>query len=123
MGARAAHNAALAVLLKRKWRVVADRPPQPSQPNGQIEVVARTAIMGFRDDVAIRVRPDGDGARIDMRSASRYGHHDFGTNAARIRGLLDDIDAQASASTEERRERPAPKPKPAPARGQPPAKR
>lgn len=119
----AAHNAALAVLLKRKWRVVADRPPQPSQPNGQIEVVARTAIMGFRDDVAIRVRPDGDGARIDMRSASRYGHHDFGTNAARIRGLLDDIDAQASASTEERRERPAPKPKPAPARGQPPAKR
>ena len=48
--------------------------------------------MGFRDDVALRVRPDGDGARIDVRSASRYGRHDFGTNAARIRSLLEDID-------------------------------
>ena len=49
-------------------------------------------IMGFRDDVALRVRADGDGARIDVRSASRYGRHDFGTNAARIRSLLEDID-------------------------------
>jgi len=115
----AAYDAAMAVILKRKWRVVSDRPPQPGRRDGQIEAVARTAIMGFRDDVTLRIRPDGDDARIDVRSASRYGRHDFGTNASRIRGLLEDIDTQASARTAQPRERPAP----APAKGQPPAKR
>jgi uncharacterized protein (DUF1499 family) len=59
--------------------------------------VARTPIMGFRDDVAVRIRPTADGARIDVRSASRYGRHDFGTNAARLRSLLEDIDELISA--------------------------
>ena len=113
----AAYDAAMAVILKRKWRVVSDRPPQPGRRDGQIEAVARTAIMGFRDDVTLRIRPDGDDARIDVRSASRYGRHDFGTNASRIRGLLEDIDTQAAARTVQPRERPAP------AKGQPPAKR
>jgi uncharacterized protein (DUF1499 family) len=115
-----AYDMAMAVMLRRKWRVVVDRPPQGGRREGQIEAVARTPIMGFRDDVALRVRPDGEGARIDVRSASRYGRHDFGTNAARIRGLLDDIDTRVSARTEERRERTPPKP---PARGQPAARR
>ena len=53
--------------------------------DGIIEAVARTPILGFRDDVVVRVRATTDGARIDVRSASRYGRHDFGTNAARVR--------------------------------------
>jgi uncharacterized protein (DUF1499 family) len=113
---KAAYDAAMAMMLKRKWRVVVDRPPGPARRDGQIEAVARTPIMGFRDDVALRVRPEADGARIDVRSASRYGRHDFGTNAARIRSLLEDIDGRLSSATEERRERPAPK---QPAKGQP----
>ena len=67
------------------WSIPAIR--RPRRPEGRIEAVARTPIMGFRDDVVIRVRPAPDGARIDMRSASRYGRHDLGTNAARIRSL------------------------------------
>ena len=51
-----AYDATLAVITKRKWRVVVDRPPQPGRRDGQIEAVARTAIMGFRDDVAVRIR-------------------------------------------------------------------
>jgi uncharacterized protein (DUF1499 family) len=114
---KAAYDAAIAMMLKRKWRVVVDRPPGPARRDGQIEAVARTPIMGFRDDVAVRIRPDADGARIDVRSASRYGRHDFGTNAARIRSLLDDIDARVNARTEEPRERPPPRQPPA--KGQP----
>jgi hypothetical protein len=38
------------------------------------------------------VRPTSDGTRIDVRSASRYGRHDLGTNAARVRNLISDID-------------------------------
>jgi uncharacterized protein (DUF1499 family) len=88
---RQAFDAAMAVIVRRKWRVVVDRPPQP-RADGVIEVVARTPIMGFREDIALRVHADADGSRIDVRSASRYGRHDFGSNAARIKSLLDDID-------------------------------
>jgi hypothetical protein len=48
--------------------------------------------MGFRDDIVVRIRSVGTGARVDVRSASRYGRHDFGTNAARVRSLIEDID-------------------------------
>jgi hypothetical protein len=48
--------------------------------------------MGLREDVVIRVRADGQGSRIDIRSSSRYGSFDFGSNAARVRTLVDDID-------------------------------
>jgi uncharacterized protein (DUF1499 family) len=97
---QAAYDATIAVVLRRKWRVVVDRPPTAGRRDGLIEAVARTPIMGFRDDIAIRVRPNGEGARIDARSASRYGRHDFGTNAARIRSLLEDVDDRITASTE-----------------------
>jgi uncharacterized protein (DUF1499 family) len=112
-----AYDAAMAAMLRRKWRVVVDRPPQPGRRDGQIEAVARTTIMGFREDVVLRVRAVEDGARIDVRSASRYGRTDFGSNAARIRSLLDDIDARVTASVEEQRERPTPR---APAKTTPP---
>jgi uncharacterized protein (DUF1499 family) len=87
-----AYDAALAVVNKRKWRVVDARPPQVGRREGHIEAVARTPIMGFRDDVVIRVRAETDGSRIDARSSSRYGTFDFGTNAARIRTLIDEIE-------------------------------
>lgn len=120
-----AFDVALSIVNKRKWRVVDERPPQAGRRDGRIEAVARTPIMGFRDDVVVRVRPDTDGARIDVRSASRYGRHDLGTNAARIRSLLEDIDAAVDALTPEK---PQKKAQPAaraqaPARGAPTTKR
>ncbi|MPZ37805.1 MAG: DUF1499 domain-containing protein [Rhizobiales bacterium] len=91
---RSAYNAALAVINRRRWRVVEARAPDQGRPEGRIEAVARTPIMGFRDDVIVRVRPFEDGARVDVRSSSRYGQFDFGTNAARIRALLEDLEAE-----------------------------
>jgi uncharacterized protein (DUF1499 family) len=114
-----AYDAAMAVIAKRRWQVINARPPQTRQQgqpgrDGYIEAVARTLIMGFRDDVAVRIRADGDGARVDVRSSSRYGRHDFGTNAARVRALLSDIDDLAGEDKPEPPERPAPKTKPQP---------
>jgi hypothetical protein len=100
--AQAAYDAALAVVNKRRWRVVDARPPQAGRREGRIEAVARTPIMGFRDDVVIRVRAEADGARIDARSSSRYGSFDFGTNAARVRGLMNDIEDAIRAQRPER---------------------
>jgi uncharacterized protein (DUF1499 family) len=88
---QASYDATLAVVTKRKWNIVARRPPERGR-EGRIEAVARTAIMGLREDVVIRVRADGQGSRIDIRSSSRYGSFDFGSNAARVRTLIDDVD-------------------------------
>jgi uncharacterized protein (DUF1499 family) len=105
---KAAFDAALAIANKRRWRVVDTRDPTPTR-EGRIEAVARTPVMGFRDDIVIRVRPAPDGARVDVRSASRYGRHDLGTNAARIRSLLDDIDEIAVPPAEKPEKKPPPK--------------
>jgi len=89
--AQSAYDAALSVVTKRRWNVVARRPPERGR-EGRIEAVVRTPIMGFREDVVVRVRADGPGSRVDVRSSSRYGSFDFGTNATRVRNLIDDID-------------------------------
>jgi uncharacterized protein (DUF1499 family) len=113
-----AYDAAIHFMLRRKWRVVVDRPPQAGRRDGQIEAVARTAFMGLRDDIVLRVRPNGDGTRIDVRSASRYGRHDLGTNAARIKSLLDDIEERLSSQ----RNAPVREPRPRPPADQAPAR-
>jgi len=95
------------VITKRKWRVVDARPPQAGRRDGLIEAVARTPIMGFRDDVVVRVRPAREGARVDIRSASRYGRSDLGANASRIRALIEDIDDAAGAE-EKKPKKPVP---------------
>lgn len=114
-----AYTAALGVLTKRRWRIVDERAPQAGRREGRIEAVVRTPIMGFRDDVVLRVRALPDGARIDIRSASRYGHHDLGTNAARVRSLAEDIDDAVDALTPEKPERKPPAKPSQPARGTP----
>ena len=79
------------LVVKRKWLIVDERPPQPPQRIGRIEAVARTPVMGFREDVSIRIVPSGDGSRVDLRSSSRYFEHDFGSNAARLTKLINDL--------------------------------
>jgi uncharacterized protein (DUF1499 family) len=94
-----AYEIALQLITKRKWRIVDARAPQPPKLEGKIEAVARTLIMGFREDVAIRVLPDGNGAsRVDIRSSSRYFESDLGSNAARVIKLIDDINAAAEVT-------------------------
>ena len=58
---------------------------------GLIEIADRSLIIGFYDDVVLRVAGDAEQARIDVRSASRYGAHDLGRNAERIRMILKEI--------------------------------
>ena len=53
---------------------------------GFMEATDTTYWFGFKDDVAVRLRPVGDDAtRVDVRSISRFGGGDMGANAARIR--------------------------------------
>ena len=86
-----AYDVTRALVTKRKWLVIDERAPQLPRRIGRIEAVARTPIMGFREDVSIRVTPDGEDSRVDIRSSSRYFESDLGSNAARVSRLIDDI--------------------------------
>ncbi|HSI42556.1 MAG TPA: DUF1499 domain-containing protein [Xanthobacteraceae bacterium] len=85
------YNSLLALVTRRKWRVVDAAPPRGGAREGRIEAVARSPFLGWRDDIVIRVRQTPDGARVDVRSVSRYGARDFGSNAKRIDGLLAEL--------------------------------
>lgn len=59
---------------------------------GRIEATATTPWFGFKDDVVIRIVPAPPaGSRVDMRSLSRVGGSDVGTNAVRIRHFLREL--------------------------------
>jgi len=74
---------ALAAAEAMGWEIVRKDPAA-----GRIEAVATSAWFGFKDDVAVRVAPATRGSRIDVRSKSRVGRSDIGTNARRIRAYL-----------------------------------
>lgn len=83
----------------RVAEVVAPEPVEPATPAvGYIEATDRTIIMGFYDDVALRVTGDDREARIDMRSASRFGASDMGRNAERLRELQHEIRLRVEAT-------------------------
>ncbi len=92
-----AYAITLRLVNKRKWLVIDERPPQPPRGVGRIEAVARTPIMGLREDVSIRVSPDGEDSRVDIRSSSRYFESDLGSNAARVTKFIDDLNTAADA--------------------------
>ncbi len=52
-------------------------------PHGVIEGVS-TNFWNMKEDLMVRVRPDGAGSRIDLRSISRQGQVDHGHNCRRI---------------------------------------
>jgi hypothetical protein len=112
VSAQRAYDVTLALINKRKWRVVDERPPQPRR-DGRIEAIAQTMIMGFREDVTIRIKADGEGSRVDIRSSSRYFESDLGSNAARVTKLIEDINSAADQA------KPAVKKPQAPAKAQP----
>lgn len=83
-------NRAVKTAYRMGWDVVAIVPDQ-----GRIEATDTTFWFGFTDDIAIRVKPSGQGVRLDIRSKSRedlsgtpFGPTDMGRNAARIRSFL-----------------------------------
>ena len=55
---------------------------------GVLEATDTTFWFAFKDDVAFRVRPEGQGSRIDVRSVSRVGRSDLGKNCSRVTGLV-----------------------------------
>jgi uncharacterized protein (DUF1499 family) len=85
---------ALATAQAQGWEIVAAVPSE-----GRIEATATTRWFGFKDDIVVRIRPEGSGGRLDMRSTSRVGVGDLGTNAARIETFLEQLRQDVADAT------------------------
>jgi uncharacterized protein (DUF1499 family) len=86
-------EAAVATVQEQGWEIVAAVPAE-----GRIEATDTTFWWGFKDDVVIRIRPEGSGSRLDIRSKSRVGIGDFGVNAARVEAFLEDFEPRVAGS-------------------------
>lgn len=78
-----AFERALSCAREMGWRIVASEPAA-----GRIEATDTTFWFGFSDDIVIRLAPAGERTLLDIRSVSRVGKSDVGTNAERIRSYL-----------------------------------
>lgn len=77
-------EACLKTAREMKWDIVfAD------EPHGRLEATDTTYWFGFKDDVVIRLAEEKGQTRVDVRSVSRVGKGDVGTNAKRIRKFLE----------------------------------
>lgn len=79
------YDHALSAAKDMGWRIVA---VAPDSRGGSIQACDSTMLFGLKDDIVIRVRPAGIGARLDIRSRSRENISDLGRNAARIRSYI-----------------------------------
>lgn len=81
-----AFERALAAARSMGWQIV-----DANREEGRIEATDTTFWFGFKDDVVIRIAPADQGSRIDVRSVSRVGKSDVGTNARRIESYLEKL--------------------------------
>ena len=79
-----AFTGVLAAAQDSGWEIVS-----ADQSSGRIEATDTTLWFGFTDDIVVRLTPWGAGTRVDVRSVSRVGRSDVGTNARRIEQFLD----------------------------------
>jgi uncharacterized protein (DUF1499 family) len=93
-----AYQMVLRAITARGWKIVEQTPPGGRIGVGHIDAVDRTLIMGFPADVTIRLRPLAGQTRVDVRSVSRVGRHDYGSNAQRIAKFAAEIQNQLDAA-------------------------
>lgn len=60
---------------------------------GVLEATHVSFWFEFKDDVMVRVRPQGEGSRVDIRSVSRIGGSDLGANCARVTRIVAGLQA------------------------------
>jgi hypothetical protein len=73
------------------WEPRARRAPSHPLDRGELNAIA-TTLLGWRDEVAIRVQGTATGSTVDMRSAAAHGWLDLGENGRRIEQVLVALD-------------------------------
>lgn len=76
---------------EKGWELRARREPQSALAEGQINAIA-TTLLGWRDEVAIRVSGTPEGSAVAMRATALHGLHDLGENGRHIEDFLAALD-------------------------------
>lgn len=80
---------------ERGWEPRARREPQTPLAEGQVNAVAMT-LLGWREEVAIRISGVPQGSVVAMRSAALHPGHDLGENGRRIEEFLVALDERVT---------------------------
>lgn len=78
------------------WDIRLRREPADATETGRLNARIVT-LVGWREEVVIRVMPTATGSAVDMRSASINAVHDFGSNGVRISDFLIALDSEVTA--------------------------
>ena len=71
------------------------RAPSDGKGDARLEAIATSPWFGLRDDIVVRIRPDGTGgSKVDIRAKSRVGHADPGVNARHVREFTEKLNAE-----------------------------
>jgi uncharacterized protein (DUF1499 family) len=79
-------DAALATAQAMGWEI-----RETNREQGVIEAVATTRLFKFKDDVTVTITREGQVTVVNVRSKSRVGKSDLGTNARRIRAFQTEL--------------------------------
>jgi uncharacterized protein (DUF1499 family) len=79
---------ALRAAREAEWEIVS-----ANADEWRIEATDTTTFFGFKDDIVVRLTSLGARTVVDVRSVSRVGRGDLGTNARRIREYLERLSA------------------------------
>lgn len=90
------YDAALAVVRAMNLEIREEK-RDPSGTGGVIEAVATTRLFKFKDDVTVTITREGAATVVNLRSKSRVGKGDLGTNARRIRAFQAELAKRLSA--------------------------
>ena len=71
------------------WDVMLESPPE-----GMMEAVYHSPWYDLVYDIAVRVVPEGQGSRIDVRSTSRTNDRDMGESATQVKQLINEMALQ-----------------------------
>lgn len=84
------------IMKKKGWEIVSAAPDSAgSSTEIQVEATATSGWFGFKDDIAIRLRPTDGATAVDIRSTSRVGLSDLGANSTRVYGLMVELEDRA----------------------------
>jgi hypothetical protein len=79
----------------RNWDVRMQRTPATPLDSGQIDAIAQT-LLGWRNEVVIRVAGTAQGVTVDMRSVPLSDLHDFGESGKLIEEFLLALDQKVT---------------------------
>jgi len=84
------------IMKKKGWEIVSAAPASADDSAEiQVEATATSGWFGFKDDVAVRIRPVEGATALDIRSTSRVGLSDLGANSTRVYGLMIELEDRA----------------------------